>query len=134
MGLITRNPYAGMWLLPFLLALSHPLLTTIFLGAAIGTIHGAARAGGTHSYWRSAAGKDYEVATSVFTYPIRRSFSKTRAITQTLSRQPSSPDDSSGHTGRRNLSGVGRFSKSSPHLGMDPRYGNAVSYTIWMGA
>lgn len=43
-GLLTRNPYAGMWLLPFLLTLSHDRLTATGVGIAIGIAHGGARA------------------------------------------------------------------------------------------
>lgn len=39
-GLITRNPYAGIWLLPFLIALNHNIL----LAVVIGIVHGMARA------------------------------------------------------------------------------------------
>ena len=42
-GLITRNPYAGMWLLPFLLAFNNSLLMAIGVGIAIGIAHGGAR-------------------------------------------------------------------------------------------
>jgi len=42
-GLVTRNPYAGMWLLPLLLALNHGLLTAVVVGMAVGTVHGGAR-------------------------------------------------------------------------------------------
>jgi hypothetical protein len=43
-GLVTRNPYAGMWLLPLLLALNRNLLATIVVGIIIGAAHGGARA------------------------------------------------------------------------------------------
>lgn len=48
-GLVTRNPYAGMWLLLFLLALSQNLLTALGTGMAIGITHGGARALGVLS-------------------------------------------------------------------------------------
>ncbi len=48
-GLVTRNPYAGMWLLPLLTVLDHNLLTAIFIGMAIGVAHGGARAIGVLS-------------------------------------------------------------------------------------
>lgn len=38
-GLLTRNPYAGMWLLPPLLALAH----SVPLAALVGLAHGVAR-------------------------------------------------------------------------------------------
>lgn len=43
-GLITRNPYAGIWLLPFLLVLMPNLLIALSLGLAIGVAHGCGRA------------------------------------------------------------------------------------------
>lgn len=43
-GLVTRNPYAGMWLLPLFIALNQNLLAAVIIGMAIGGIHGAARA------------------------------------------------------------------------------------------
>ena len=43
-GLITRNPYAGIWLLLFMLAFSHHLLVALFFGAGIGAAHGIGRA------------------------------------------------------------------------------------------
>lgn len=42
-GLVTRNPYAGMWLLPLLLAFQHAILPALLLGVAVGVIHGSAR-------------------------------------------------------------------------------------------
>ena len=48
-GLVTRNPYAGIWLLPLLLALNHSLLTAIAVGIAVGIAHAAARAIGVLS-------------------------------------------------------------------------------------
>jgi len=45
-GFVTRNPYAGMWLLPVLLTLNHNFLANIGLGVAIGIAHGGARAFG----------------------------------------------------------------------------------------
>ena len=48
-GLVTRNPYAGMWLLPLLLALNTNLLMAILVGLAIGAAHGGARALGVLS-------------------------------------------------------------------------------------
>lgn len=52
-GLVTRNPYAGMWLLPFLLVLNHSLLMAIIVGIATGATHGAARVLGVLSTRRS---------------------------------------------------------------------------------
>ena len=43
-GLVTKNPYAGMWLLPLLVVLNHNLLMTVAVGAAVGAVHGGARA------------------------------------------------------------------------------------------
>lgn len=42
-GLVTRNPYAGMWLLPLLVALNHSLLMAMAVGIAVGVAHGGAR-------------------------------------------------------------------------------------------
>jgi hypothetical protein len=42
-GLVTKNPYAGMWLLPLLLTLNHGLLAAISIGIAVGAVHGGAR-------------------------------------------------------------------------------------------
>ncbi len=43
-GLITRNPYAGIWLLPFLIALDRDPAMTFIVGLAVGAVHGGARA------------------------------------------------------------------------------------------
>ncbi len=43
-GLLIRNPYAGMWLLPLLIALNHNLLTALVIGMIVGVAHGGARA------------------------------------------------------------------------------------------
>ena len=48
-GLVTRNPYAGMWLLPLLIALNHNLLTAMAIGMAVGAAHGGTRALGVLS-------------------------------------------------------------------------------------
>jgi hypothetical protein len=45
-GLVTRNPYAGMWLLPLLIVLQHDLFTAVVSGATVGIAHGSARAFG----------------------------------------------------------------------------------------
>jgi len=45
-GLVTRNPYAGIWLLPFLIVLDRNLPMTLFVGIAVGAVHGGARAVG----------------------------------------------------------------------------------------
>lgn len=42
-GIITRNPYAGMWMLPLLLALAPNRITAVELGIAIGFTHGCSR-------------------------------------------------------------------------------------------
>jgi hypothetical protein len=43
-GLITRNPYAGIWLLPFLIVLGRAPAMALIVGLIVGAIHGAARA------------------------------------------------------------------------------------------
>lgn len=43
-GLITRNPYAGIWILPLLLALIPNHIAAISIGVAIGMAHGCSRA------------------------------------------------------------------------------------------
>ena len=43
-GLVTKNPYAGMWLLPLLVALNQNLLTTVVVAIAVGATHGGTRA------------------------------------------------------------------------------------------
>ncbi len=43
-GFITKNPYAGIWLLPFLLALTPSPFAALNLGVAIGVAHGCGRA------------------------------------------------------------------------------------------
>ena len=48
-GLVTRNPYAGMWLVPLLIALNHNLLATLVMGLIVGVAHGGARALGVLS-------------------------------------------------------------------------------------
>lgn len=48
-GLVTRNPYAGMWLLLLLVTLNHNLPSALGLGIAIGAAHGTARALGVLS-------------------------------------------------------------------------------------
>jgi hypothetical protein len=48
-GLVTKNPYAGMWLLPLLLALNHGLLAAIGIGIAVGAVHGGSRVFGVLS-------------------------------------------------------------------------------------
>jgi len=48
-GLVTRNPYAGMWLLPLLTVLNHNLLTALVIGMIVGVAHGGARALGVLS-------------------------------------------------------------------------------------
>lgn len=42
-GLLTKNPYAGMWLLPFLLALNHGWMIAMAVGTAVGVAHGGGR-------------------------------------------------------------------------------------------
>ena len=42
-GLMTKNPYAGMWLLPLLVALNSSLPMAIVVGVAVGATHGLAR-------------------------------------------------------------------------------------------
>ncbi len=43
-GLVTKNPYAGMWLLPLLLILNHSLDIAIVVGVVIGVAHGSTHA------------------------------------------------------------------------------------------
>lgn len=43
-GLITKNPYAGTWILPLLLTLAPNTLWALCMGAAIGVAHGGGRA------------------------------------------------------------------------------------------
>lgn len=43
-GLVTKNPYAGMWLLPFLVALNSSPLMAIAVGLNVGAAHGLTRA------------------------------------------------------------------------------------------
>ncbi len=54
-GLVTRNPYASMWLLPLLIALHHNPLTAMVIGMAVGVVHGGARALGVLSNRRRMA-------------------------------------------------------------------------------
>ena len=51
-GLLTRNPYAGMWLLPLLVAMRHSVLMALITGIAVGAAHGGARALGVLSNQR----------------------------------------------------------------------------------
>ena len=48
-GLATRNPYAGMWLLPLLITLSPTVFVAMVTGMAVGAAHGGARAVGVLS-------------------------------------------------------------------------------------
>lgn len=43
-GFVTRNPYAGMWLLVVMLTLNQHIFTTLGIGIVIGIAHGGARA------------------------------------------------------------------------------------------
>lgn len=43
-GFITRNPYAGIWVLPLLLILTPNWMTAMMLGIAVGFAHGCGRA------------------------------------------------------------------------------------------
>lgn len=52
-GLVTRNPYASIWLLPVLLTLNHNFLTNVGIGVVIGIAHGGARAFGVLSTRRN---------------------------------------------------------------------------------
>lgn len=52
-GLVTRNPYAGIWLLPLLIPLIHNQFVSIALSVAIGVAHGATRALGVLWNWKS---------------------------------------------------------------------------------
>jgi hypothetical protein len=53
-GLVTRNPYAAMWLVPALLSLQVRFPLVIGITAAAGAAHGGARAIGTLRLQRSA--------------------------------------------------------------------------------
>lgn len=48
-GLVTRNPYAGIWVLPLLLALHQHIIVAVALGMVVGITHGGARALGVIS-------------------------------------------------------------------------------------
>lgn len=57
-GLVTRNPYAGMWLLPILLVLgNYSLLDTIVVGSLVGVAHGCGRALGVRDNCRQLGKK-----------------------------------------------------------------------------
>ena len=43
-GFVTRNPYAGIWLLPVLLTLNQHFFTNLGIGIVIGTAHGCTMA------------------------------------------------------------------------------------------
>jgi hypothetical protein len=43
-GFVTRNPYAGIWLLPVMLTLNQHIFTNLGIGIVIGIAHGGARA------------------------------------------------------------------------------------------
>ncbi len=43
-GMVTKNPYAGIWLLPLLITLNHSLYMAIVIGVAVGVAHGSTRA------------------------------------------------------------------------------------------
>ena len=45
-GLVTRNPYAGMWFVPLLLALGGDPASGVVAGVLVGATHGVARAAG----------------------------------------------------------------------------------------
>ena len=51
-GFVTRNPYAGMWLLPLLVVFNHSLPVAAIAGMAVGGVHGGARALGVLSNGR----------------------------------------------------------------------------------
>lgn len=57
-GFATRNPYAGFWLLPLLLASAHGVWAGTVFGAAIGLAHGAGRALALLRDAGPAAGRD----------------------------------------------------------------------------
>jgi hypothetical protein len=56
-GLISRNTYASMWLLPFLLGLMGSSKVGLTLGLLVGTCHGVARAAGVISNARRGGGR-----------------------------------------------------------------------------
>lgn len=45
-GIVTRNPFAGMWLFPILAAAAGPPATAFIVGGVCGFLHGTARAVG----------------------------------------------------------------------------------------
>jgi hypothetical protein len=56
-GLLTRNPYAGMWLVPLALALVGDARAGALWGLAAGAAHGIARAFGLRSNIRAGRGR-----------------------------------------------------------------------------
>jgi hypothetical protein len=57
-GLVTKNPYASMWLLPFLMVFDHQGVSTLMMSIALGVTHAGARAIGVlhnRSYLRDEA-------------------------------------------------------------------------------
>jgi hypothetical protein len=56
-GLMTRNPYAGMWLVPLALALVGDVRAGLVCGLLAGAAHGVARAYGLRSNVRSDRGR-----------------------------------------------------------------------------
>jgi hypothetical protein len=56
-GVVTRNPYAGMWLVPLALALVGDVRAGLACGLVAGAAHGAARAYGLRSNIRSDRGR-----------------------------------------------------------------------------
>jgi hypothetical protein len=45
-GLVTRNPYAGMWVVPLCIALARAPMLGLVTGLLVGVAHGTLRAGG----------------------------------------------------------------------------------------
>jgi hypothetical protein len=61
-GLLTRNPFAGMWVIPLLLGATGSALSGALAGATCGGLHGAARLAGIIRVQREAQGPGCESA------------------------------------------------------------------------
>jgi hypothetical protein len=63
-GLMTRNPLAGMWLLPLFLLQTGGAMAGLVAGAAAGALHGAGRAVGVIRQIRAGEHYDYYESTA----------------------------------------------------------------------
>jgi hypothetical protein len=63
-GLMTRNPLAGMWLLPLLLLQTGGVAAGLAAGAVAGAVHGGGRAVGVIRQIRAGADYDYYESTT----------------------------------------------------------------------